>query len=112
MRTKVYEIPDKVLIEWDSDANVMIANWFTYAVSLAEYKEAIFNKGLNMVKIHKAITTMQLQPNRSAKTDAVMYMYQAKLGVIGGVKLYKKMPVGIYRQLPAMVKLLLPMLTH
>jgi len=89
MRTKVYEIPGKVLIEWDSTENIMIAHWLSYAVTLAEYKEAIYNKGLNMVKIHKSkaliidsskakgVFSMEIQNF----TKDVVYPAEVKLGL-------------------------------
>ncbi len=55
MRSKVYEIPNKLIIEWDSEANVMVATWLTYMVTFEEYKKAIYNNGLEIVKRHKAI---------------------------------------------------------
>jgi hypothetical protein len=47
MRTKVFEIPNKLLCEWDSDAKAMIDTWTTYFVTLAEFKEAVLIKGVN-----------------------------------------------------------------
>ncbi len=50
MRTKIYEIPDKLLVEWDSDAKAVIDTWKTYSVSLEEFKEAVLIKGINYAK--------------------------------------------------------------
>jgi hypothetical protein len=50
MRTKVYEIPGKVLVEYDSDAKAIIDTWSTYAVSLAEFKDTVLIKGVNYAK--------------------------------------------------------------
>jgi hypothetical protein len=50
MRTKVFEVPNKLLCEWDSEAKVMIDTWTTYGVTLDEFKEAVFVKGVNYAK--------------------------------------------------------------
>lgn len=50
MRTKVYEIPGKLLVEFDTDAKAMIDIWSTYAVTLAEFKDAVLVKGVNHAK--------------------------------------------------------------
>jgi hypothetical protein len=50
MRTKIFELSNKLLCEWDSDAKVVIDTWTTYNVSLAEFKEAVLVKGVNYAK--------------------------------------------------------------
>jgi hypothetical protein len=50
MKTKVYEIPGKLLVEWDSDAKAVIDTWSTYAVTLAEFKDAVLIKGVTQAK--------------------------------------------------------------
>ena len=50
MRTKIFEVPGKLLCEWDSEAKVVIDTWTTYEVSLAEFKEAVLIKGVNYAK--------------------------------------------------------------
>ena len=52
MRTKIYEIPGKVTVEYDSDAKAIIDTWANYYVSLNEYKEAIMIKGVTYAKTH------------------------------------------------------------
>ena len=50
MRTKIYEIPNKLLCEWDSAAKAVIDTWETYSVTLAEFKEAVLIRGVNHAK--------------------------------------------------------------
>jgi hypothetical protein len=55
MRTKIFEIPNKLLCEWDSEANAVIDTWSTYYVSLEEFKEAVLIKGVNYGKVNGVI---------------------------------------------------------
>ena len=50
MRTKIYEIPNKLLCEWDNEAKAVIDTWTTYSVTLEEFKEAVLIKGVNHAK--------------------------------------------------------------
>ncbi len=50
MRTKVFEIPNKLVVEYDSAARAIIDTWSTYFVSLEEFKEAILIRGINHAK--------------------------------------------------------------
>jgi hypothetical protein len=50
MRTKIFEVPGKLLCEWDPEAKVVIDTWTTYGVSLAEFKEAVLVKGVSYAK--------------------------------------------------------------
>jgi hypothetical protein len=50
MRTKIFEVPGKLLCEWDAEAKVVIDTWTTYEVSLAEFKEAVLINGVNYAK--------------------------------------------------------------
>ena len=52
MRTKIYEIPNKLLCEWDSEAKAVIDTWTTYSVSLSEFREAVLIKGVNYAKFN------------------------------------------------------------
>lgn len=52
MRTKIFEIPDKLLCEWDSDAKAVIDTWTTYSITLAEFKEAVYVKGVNHARLN------------------------------------------------------------
>jgi hypothetical protein len=47
MRTKVYEIPNKLLVEWEPSVRAMIDTWTTYFVSLDEFRDAILIHGVN-----------------------------------------------------------------
>lgn len=50
MRTKIYEIPGKLTVEWDSEAKAIIDTWTTYFVSLEEFREAVLISGVNHAK--------------------------------------------------------------
>ncbi len=50
MRTKIFEIPNKLLVEWDGDAKDIIDTWTTYFVTLDEFKNAVLIKGVNHAK--------------------------------------------------------------
>lgn len=50
MRTKIHEIPNKLLCEWEPEAMAVIDTWSTYSVSLAEFKEAVLIKGVEYAK--------------------------------------------------------------
>ncbi len=52
MRTKIFEIPNKLLCEWDSEAKAMIDTWTTYSVSLEEFREAVLINGVNHAKVN------------------------------------------------------------
>ncbi len=54
MRTKIFEIPNKLLVEWDSDARAIIDTWTTYFVTLEEFKNAVLVKGVNHAKANRA----------------------------------------------------------
>ncbi len=50
MRTKIHEIPNKLLCEWESESKAVIDTWTTYNISLEEFKEAVLVKGVNYGK--------------------------------------------------------------
>lgn len=50
MRRKIYEIPGKLLCEWDNDAKAVIDTWTTYSITLEEFKQAVFIAGVNYAK--------------------------------------------------------------
>lgn len=58
MRTKFYEIPDKMVAEYDSDAKVIIDTWTSYNITLDEFKHYIVNVGVKQAKAIKAIAWM------------------------------------------------------
>lgn len=51
MRTKVYEIPNKVIVEWDSSAKAIIETWISKSISLDEINEVVLIHGINFAKI-------------------------------------------------------------
>lgn len=55
MRTKIYEIPNKLLCEWDSEAKAVVDTWTTYAVTLEEFKEAVLIRGVNYAKMNGVV---------------------------------------------------------
>ncbi|OQY00101.1 MAG: hypothetical protein B6I20_09205 [Bacteroidetes bacterium 4572_117] len=54
MRAKIFEIPNKLVVEWESDAKVIIDTWTTYFVSLDEFREAVMIHGVNYAKANNA----------------------------------------------------------
>ncbi len=50
MKTKIFEIPNKLLCEWESEAKAVIDTWSTYFITLEEFKEAVLIKGVNYAK--------------------------------------------------------------
>lgn len=54
MRTKIFEIPNKLLMEWEPSARAMVDTWTTYSVSLEEFKEAILVKGVDHARANNA----------------------------------------------------------
>jgi hypothetical protein len=52
---KVYEIPGKLEVKWNSEVKSIIDTWITYNVSLEEFKEAVLTKGLNFAKSHRGV---------------------------------------------------------
>ena len=50
MRIKIYEIPNKLLVEWDPSIRAVIDTWTTYFVSLDEFREAVLVQGVNYAK--------------------------------------------------------------
>ena len=55
MRTKIFEIPGKLLCEFDSEAKVVIDTWTTYDISLEDFKEAVLIKGVNYGKANGVV---------------------------------------------------------
>jgi hypothetical protein len=53
MRTKIYEIPGKLTVEWDSDTKAIIDTWTTYFVTLEEFKQAVMVRGINHAKANE-----------------------------------------------------------
>jgi hypothetical protein len=45
-RTKVFEIPGKMTVEWDSDAKAIVDTWADYGVSKEAFAEAVLQKGV------------------------------------------------------------------
>ena len=50
MRTKIYEIPGKLKVEWESDVRAIVDTWTTYFVTLEEFREAVLVQGVNYAK--------------------------------------------------------------
>jgi len=47
---KIYEIPQKLRVDWNSEVRAIIDTWTTYFVSLEEFKKAVLTDGLNHAK--------------------------------------------------------------
>ena len=48
---KIYEIKDKLVGEWNSDAKAIIDTWTNlFHLTLSDFKEAVFNKGIKFAK--------------------------------------------------------------
>ena len=45
-RTKIFELPNKLLVEWHSEARAIIDTWSSYHVTKEEYEEALMLEGL------------------------------------------------------------------
>jgi hypothetical protein len=54
MRTKIYEIPNKLLVEWEPSVRAIIDTWTTYFVSLEEFRNAVLIYGVNHAKANNA----------------------------------------------------------
>ena len=54
MRTKIFEIPNKLLVEWDTNARAIIDTWTTYFVSLEEFRDAVLVHGVDYAKANNA----------------------------------------------------------
>ena len=54
MRQKIFEIPNKLLVEWEPSAKAIIDTWTTYFVTLEEFKDAVLIKGVNYAKANNA----------------------------------------------------------
>ncbi len=50
MSEKVYEIPGKLSVAWDSDVKAIIDTWSSYFVALEEFKNAVLVKGVDYAK--------------------------------------------------------------
>jgi len=50
MKTKIYEIPGKLVVECDTTARAIIDTWTTYFVSLEEFREAVLIRGVEHAK--------------------------------------------------------------
>jgi hypothetical protein len=50
MRTKIYEIPGKLNVEWEPDVKAIVDTWTTYFVTLEEFREAVLVQGVNYAK--------------------------------------------------------------
>lgn len=47
---KIFEIPQKLRVEWLDDVKAILDTWTTYNVSLSEFKNAVLVEGLNHAK--------------------------------------------------------------
>lgn len=52
MRTKVFELPGKLKVEWDPEAKAIVDTWTTYSVSVEEFREAVLVRGVAYAKAH------------------------------------------------------------
>jgi len=89
MRTKVYEIPGKLTVEWDPTAKAIIDTWLTYSITLEEFREAVLIKGVNYAKnnggiawivdSHKATGVFSQEIHKFIETD--IFPTFAKIGI-------------------------------
>ena len=49
---RIFEIPNKLTVDWNEEAKAIIDTWTTYFVTLDEFKEAVMVKGVNHAKAH------------------------------------------------------------
>ena len=47
---KIYEIPKKLTVTWDSETKAIIDTWSTYFISIEEFTTAVMEKGLTHAK--------------------------------------------------------------
>jgi hypothetical protein len=55
MRTKIYEIPYELTVEWEPEVMAIIDTWTNQFVTLEEFKEAVFVKGVNHARANNGI---------------------------------------------------------
>ncbi len=55
MKTKIYEIPDSLVGEWEPDARAVIDTWTNQFITLDNFRETIFLKGIEYAQAHKGI---------------------------------------------------------
>lgn len=52
---KVYNVPGKLDVKWESSVKAIIDTWSSYTISLEDFKEAVLVKGLNYAKSHGGV---------------------------------------------------------
>lgn len=55
MRTKLYEIPGRMISEWDPEGKAVIDTVKSYFMTLDEFKTAVMIKGVNHAKLYGGI---------------------------------------------------------
>jgi hypothetical protein len=54
-KTKIFEIPGKLSVFWDSEAKATIDAWTNYKVTKDEFSNAVLNKGLAHARANNGI---------------------------------------------------------
>ncbi|MBN2531169.1 MAG: hypothetical protein JXR76_32595 [Deltaproteobacteria bacterium] len=52
---EVFRVEDKLTVFWRDDVKAIVDEWQNYAVTLAEFKNAVLNKGLTHAKANNGI---------------------------------------------------------
>ncbi|MBU1221135.1 hypothetical protein KKF34_01530 [Myxococcota bacterium] len=47
MPSKVFEIPGKLSVEWETDVKAIVDTWTNYTVTLEQFKDAVLGKGVS-----------------------------------------------------------------
>lgn len=50
MAAKVYDIPGKLSVEWESDVKAIVDTWTNYSVTLDQFKDAVLEKGVSYAR--------------------------------------------------------------
>lgn len=50
MRTKFFEIPGKLEVEWEDEAHAVIDTWTNQFITLDEFREAVFIQGITQAQ--------------------------------------------------------------
>jgi len=48
----VHEIPGVLRVEWNDEGKAMIDTWSNYAITVAQFRDAILGKGVSYAKLH------------------------------------------------------------
>lgn len=77
-RSKIFELPDKLLIEWDSEAKAIIDTWSSYHITKEEFEKAVMGEGLDQAVEQGAVAWVADARNAKGSLTNELYEFMEK----------------------------------